>query len=65
MTGNTPSVITTLLQPVEIGIVLRLLHTKYFKPYTDVTTTLLHKIALKLVYKIGFFRGMAYTICLF
>ena len=43
MPGNTPSVITTLLQPVEIGIVLRSLHAKYLKPYNDVTTTILCK----------------------
>ena len=62
MTGNTPSVVTTLLQPVEIGIVLRSLHTKYLKTCNDVTTTLLYKLALKLVYRVGFSWGMAYTI---
>ena len=58
MTGNTSSVVTTLLQPVEIGIVLRSLRTKYLKPYYDATTTFLCKIALKLVYRVGFSRGM-------
>ena len=63
MTGNTPSVITTLLQLVEISIVLRLLHTKYLIPYSDIATTLLCKLVLKLVYKVGFYLGTALPFC--